>query len=1246
MGGTIAGNILLSALADTVNVLGGAINGNIVGAGSSNTINFDPGDGNTFTYAAPFGFSGINQVNVVSGTTVLNGANSATNVTVANSVLEVGNASTPGATLTATVNVNDLGTLSGFGTVAGAVTINSGGTLAPGDAPGTITIGPLTLNSGSMLAYQLGTAGVVGGPTNDLTIVNGAVTINGDTLFVTNSSGFGVGTYRLINYSGTLGGSGQIVVGTLPDGDSGVIQTSIAGEVNLIVSAPPPTDFFYWDGTTTVADGVVHGGNGTWDNVSTNWTNSTGTANTSWQGISAVFEGAAGTVNVVDTIAYQSLQFSTNGYVITASGSGALTPNGLAPIIVDGFLTATIAAPITGSGGLDKNGLGTLILTGNDNYTGGTTITAGMLQIGDGGTTGSIVGNVVDNDMLAFDRSDTVTFGGAISGAGGLVQLGTGATVLTANESYSGGTTILAGTLQVGSGGTTGSIIGDVADYGMLAFDRSDTITFGNIISGSGGVTQLGPGSLTLTGANTYEGGTALTGGTLVVGNDAALGTGTLAMAAGTTLSFVAGSNFTVNNNITISGDPFFTPPAGTTQTLSGIISNGSTPGTLTMTGPGTLVLTATETYTGATLIDGGTLALSGFGSIAASSGVTDNGIFSIAGLVDGGTSITSLSGGGSVVLGANTLTLTDASGIFAGTIGGSGGFTLDSGAETLSGLNTYTGPTTVNAGALEVNGSIASSSLTTVNSGALLLGNGTVGNTQINSGGVFAPGTMGAPGTSMIVAGNLAFQSGALYMVQIGPADATFANVSGTATLAGTVETVFTHSDFMVHQYDILHAGTVSGTFSAFSTINLPPDLLASLSYTGSDVFLNLTAEIGNTLSTQGLNVNQANVANAINNFFNSGGTLPPGFANLFDLTGSSLANALTQLDGEDTTGAEHAAFELTNEFLSLMLDPFVYGRGGPASGGGPLGFAPDQQASLPPDVALAYAGILKAPPNQTFDQRWTVWGTGFGGSGTANGDPVIGSNNVTASTYGFAAGVDYHVNPDTVLGFALAGAGTNWNLAQGLGTGRSDAFQAGAYGTRYFGPVYIGAALAFTNNWFTTNRTALGDELTANFQGQSFGARLEGGYRYAVAPTAGVTPYAAIQAQSFHTPSYSETDLTAGGFGLTYNAMSATDTRSELGARFDALTAWGAMPVQLRARIAWAHDWVSNPALDAAFQALPGASFVVNGAAVPANSALTSVGAELHLTPRWTLLGKFDGEFASAAQIYAGSGTLRYSW
>jgi outer membrane autotransporter protein len=240
----------------------------------------------------------------------------------------------------------------------------------------------------------------------------------------------------------------------------------------------------------------------------------------------------------------------------------------------------------------------------------------------------------------------------------------------------------------------------------------------------------------------------------------------------------------------------------------------------------------------------------------------------------------------------------------------------------------------------------------------------------------------------------------------------------------------------------------------------------------------------------------------------------------------------------------------------------------------------------------------------------------------------------------------MDYHVTPNTILGFALAGGGTNWGLASGLGTGRSDAAQAGVYGITYAGPAYLAGALAFTNHWFTTSRSALGDQLTANFDGQSYGARLEGGYRFGVLPTLGVTPYAALQAQDFHTPAYSETDATGGGFGLSYAAMNATDVRSELGSRFDAPTLVAGMPLILRARAAWAHDFVNNPSLSAAFETLPGGSFTVNGAPIAHDSALTSTGGELFLTPRWTLLAKFDGEFANGSQTYAGTGTLRYSW
>jgi uncharacterized protein with beta-barrel porin domain len=107
----------------------------------------------------------------------------------------------------------------------------------------------------------------------------------------------------------------------------------------------------------------------------------------------------------------------------------------------------------------------------------------------------------------------------------------------------------------------------------------------------------------------------------------------------------------------------------------------------------------------------------------------------------------------------------------------------------------------------------------------------------------------------------------------------------------------------------------------------------------------------------------------------------------------------------------------------------------------------------------------------------------------------------------------------------------------------------------------------------------------------------------------------------------------------------MNATDVRTE-GSRFDAPTLLYGKPLVLYGRLAWAHDFVGNPALSASFETLPTASFTVFGAPIPHDSALTTAGAQLFLSANWSLIAKFDGEFASGSQTYAGSGTLRYTW
>jgi outer membrane autotransporter protein len=582
----------------------------------------------------------------------------------------------------------------------------------------------------------------------------------------------------------------------------------------------------------------------------------------------------------------------------------------------------------------------------------------------------------------------------------------------------------------------------------------------------------------------------------------------------------------------------------------------------------------------------------------------------------------------------------------------------------TLTGTSTFTGPTTVNGGTLSVAGNIASSSGVAVNSGATLNGTGTVPSVTVNAGGTLAPGLPAAVGT-LAISGNLMMQSAAAYMVQVTPGAASLANVSGSATLGGATVAVNAApgSYTLGTKYPILTTtGTVNGTFSGVSVVggSFGPGIIPTLSYDAHDVFLTLTQASVSSLLPPGSPTNQQNVANAINAFINSGGVLPPGFQNLFNLSPAQVAQALSQLSGENNVGGQQAAFQLMNEFLLLMLNPCDadrggYGRGGfgPSFGGPTSCLAPGQERELPPEIAHAYAAVMpiKAQPI-LYAPRWNVWAAAFGGTNRTSGDPNgVGSHDFTARTGAVAAGVDYKLTPDTLLGFALAGGGTSWGLAQGLGGGRTDAFQAGLYGSQQFGRWYLSGAAAFANYWASTSRSVIlpaVDTLNASFNAQSWGGRAEAGYKFGWGAV-GLAPYVAFQAQNFSTPNYSESSGSGSQqFALSFAARTGNVERSELGS-------WASTkflvtpdaPVTVFGRAAWAHDWQNAPQAGATFLGLaPVASFIVSGAKPAADLAVMTVGAELRMASGWALMGKFDGEFGTGTQTYVGTARLRYVW
>jgi autotransporter-associated beta strand protein len=759
-----------------------------------------------------------------------------------------------------------------------------------------------------------------------------------------------------------------------------------------------------------------------------------------------------------------------------------------------------------------------------------------------------------------------------------------------------------------------------------------------------------------------------------------------LSLSANTTIggwTFNAGaSNYTFNNGTHLEFDGAGIVINGGSATITNNLAmffiNSSSAGSATITNFGTMTFFGSGATAGSATIENNAQLTFEFAT-AGSATITNNAtlfftntgtggtarlINAAAGTIDlsatiGSYGITagSIEGAGTISLGSKNLAVggnnlsTTFSGVLqdGGIFGGSGGSLTKTGAGTLTlaGASTYTGATTINGGTLSVNGSIASSVLTTVNAGGTLTGTGTLGNTTITSGGTLAAGN-GTAGSSVTVSGSLAFQSGAIYMVQVNPATSSFTHVTGTATLGGaSVQATYANGSYVAKQYTIVTAGSVSGTFGSVVDSNPPANLHSTLSYDATHAYLNLVLNF--VPPGGGLTGNQNGVGNAIVNFFNTNGGIP--------LVYSGLTPAgLTQASGETATGSQQSTFNAMNQFMGVMTDPFMAGRDGAANAPGAAPGLADEQAleyaakKRNPNDALA-AIYTKAPPVAPFQQRWSVWAAGFGGSQKTDGNSIVGSNNTSSNLYGTAVGADYRISRDTLVGFALAGGGTNFSVVNG-GGGRSDLFQAGAFVRHTVGAAYLSGALAYGWQDITTDRTvtiAGVDRLRAQFNANAYSGRLESGYRF-VAPWiggVGITPYAAAQFTAFSLPAYAESVVSsANTFALAYGARSVTDTRSELGIRADKSWAVPNAILTLRGRAAWAHDFNPDRAINSTFQALPGASFTVNGARQASESALTTASIEMKWMNGWSAAGSFEGEFSDLTRSYAGKGVVRYAW
>ncbi|RJJ30200.1 fibronectin-binding autotransporter adhesin ShdA [Salmonella enterica] len=497
-----------------------------------------------------------------------------------------------------------------------------------------------------------------------------------------------------------------------------------------------------------------------------------------------------------------------NGSKLTKQGDGTLilsnTGNDYGDTVIDGGILAakdaasigtgdvtiaesatlalsqgTLDNNVTGEGQIVKSGSDELIVTGDNNYSGGTTITGGTLTADHADSLGT--GAIANSGVLQVGEGELEN---TLSGAGSLVKTGTGELTLSGDNSYSGTTTITGGTLTADHADSLGT--GTIANSGVLQVGEGE---LENTLSGSGSLVKTGTGELTLSGDNTYSGGTTITGGTLTADHADSLGSGDID-----------------NNGVLQVGE------GELKNTLSGT-------GSLVKIGTGELTLSGDNTYSGGTTIDDGVLiadnadslgtgAIANNGVLQVGEGELKNTLSGTGSLVKIGTGELTLNGdndysGGTTIddgvliadnadsLGtgavANNGVLQVGEGELKNTLSGTGSLVkIGTGELTLSGDNTYSGGTTIDDGVLIAANVNALSGGDVDNSGTLMLdANGAfeLANVTTHSGA-----TTALAAGSTLDAGQLTQEDGSTLSIDLGAATDEAMITADSVTLGGTL--------------------------------------------------------------------------------------------------------------------------------------------------------------------------------------------------------------------------------------------------------------------------------------------------------------------------------------------------------------------------------------------------------------------------------------------------------------------------
>ena len=954
---------------------------NLVTTGDTASVLYKTGAGALVIQAANASFDGTMQINA--GTVELRDAQSlgdATNrgrITLNSGTLNLRNdASTNFAnnvtvTANSTIDVDRLtGTTPAVTHTLGTLSIGANTLTMSGGNGAALTFGAVTLTGAATFNPTTAdaTLGAVSGSFGFTKTGAGTLILNGTSSY-TGTTTISVGTLRL----GVAGGVSATSAVSIASGaifDANNLNAAIgsltgAGNVTLgsgILTTGGNNSSTTFSGIISGTGGLTKTGSGifTLSGANTYTGATTISGGTLKLGVAGgIPSTSALSVNVGSGATFDLNNFNSTIGSLTGAGSVSL---GSGTLSAGGDnSTTTFSGIIGGSGGFTKSGTGVFTLSGANTFTGTTNVSAGVIVVQNPAALGTAAGGTV-----VASGAELRIAGGTSVGAEALTLNGTGASGAGALRVVSG-TSSWGGNITLGSAATIGVDAGQLTLGGTiglganaLTFTGAGATQSNGIISGSGALVKNGTGTLALFAANTFTGTTTINAGAINVQDGAAFGAagaGAVTVVSGAALQLNNASGIIVGNksltlngtgiggagaidsilgnnswagNLTLASDSTIAVEADS-LTLSGAIGESGGVRAFTKIGTGTLVLGGNNTYTGATAINAGTLAIAGserigdFSAVTVASGATLD-------LNDSDETIGSLAGAGSVMFGTQaTASLTtggnNTSTTFSGVLSEYGDLIkTGTGTLTLSGANTFIGGVYLNGGVLSINtdaqlgdstnpidfggGTLQLTAATTTARTITLSVGGTIDTAGVNS--TISSAISGAGWLTKIGTGTLNLTAANTYTgltdvqagtLSLGHAGGTIADTAAVQVSGGTLNVA--NSDTVgavtLSSGTITGAGTLTGSSYNLTNTGSISAVLAgnvSLTKTGAGT---ATLSAANTFGGSGQTVNinggslqvsaDNNLGNAANSLSFDGGTLL--FSNGFSITRNVALNA-----------------------------------------------------------------------------------------------------------------------------------------------------------------------------------------------------------------------------------------------------------------------------------------------------------------------------------------------------------------